>query len=108
MSKQAQHLLVLSTCPGSISAKNIAKFLVDENLAACVNIVSDVQSFYRWLNKIETADEHLLLIKTTSERYPALEKSLFDMHPNELPEIIAVPIHTGLAGYLDWVSDNTK
>lgn len=108
MSKKTQHLLVLSTCPGSISAKNIAKFLVDEQLAACVNIVSNIQSYFRWLKKIEKADEHLLLIKTTSDCYPALEKSLLDMHPNELPEIIAVPIHTGLTDYLDWVSDNTK
>ncbi|MEM6998430.1 MAG: divalent-cation tolerance protein CutA [Pseudomonadota bacterium] len=108
MSKQTEHLLVLSTCPGSISAKNIAKFLVDENLAACVNIVSDVQSYFRWLKKVDTAEEYLLLIKTTVERYPDLEKNLLDMHPNELPEIIAVPIHTGLKGYLDWVSDNTR
>ncbi len=107
MSKKTQYLLVLCTCPGSVSAKNIAKFAVDENLAACVNIVSDVQSYFRWLKKTDKANEHLLIMKTTADVYPRLEKMILDMHPNELPEIIAVPIHSGFDAYLNWISDNT-
>ena len=108
MSDKTQHLLVLSTCPGSISAKNLAQFVVEEKLAVCVNIVPDVHSYFRWIGKIDTANEYLLVIITTSDIYPKLEKRLQEMHPYELPEIIAVPIHTGLSGYLDWITDNTK
>ncbi len=108
MTEKTQHLLVLSTCPGSISAKNIAQFVVEERLAACVNIVPDVHSYFRWIGKIDSANEHLLVMKTTSNIYPQLEKRLKEMHPHELPEIIAVPIQTGLSEYLDWVTDNTK
>ncbi len=108
MSDEVKHILVLTTCPGSISAKKIAQELVTENLAACVNIVSGVQSFFSWVGKVDTANEHLLLIKTTLDRYEALEKKIKKIHPYELPEIIAVPIQTGLAGYLDWITKNAK
>ena len=108
MSNKEKHILVISTCPGSISAKKIAKELVTEKLAACVNIVPGVQSFFSWVGKVDTANEHMLVIKTTLDSYDALEKRLKKLHPYELPEIIAVPIQTGLAGYLDWISTNTK
>ena len=107
MSEDNQYLLVLSTCPGTITAKNIAQYVVEEQLAACVNIVPDVHSYFRWVNKVDTANEHLLIMKTTADVYPELEKRIKDIHPYELPEIIAVPIHTGLTGYLDWISANT-
>ena len=108
MSTDVSHLLVLSVCPGSITAKNIAQRVVNERLAACCNIIADVRSYFRWANKLDNADEYLLMIKTTVDAYPALEKKIKDMHPYELPEIIAVPVHTGLAGYLDWIIDNTE
>lgn len=108
MSNDTQHLLVLSTCPGSITAKNIAQCVVDEKLAACVNIVPDVHSYFRWLNKVDTANEYLLIMKTTADRYPQLEKRIRAIHQYELPEIIAVPIHAGLTGYLDWITTNTS
>ena len=107
MSSKTEHLLVLSTCPGSISAKKIAQDLINEKLAACVNIVPDVQSWFRWVGKVDSANEHMLVIKTTTDVYDALEKRIQSLHPYELPEIIAVPIHTGLAGYLDWIKTNT-
>lgn len=107
MGKQVKHILVLSTCPGSISAKKIAQNLVAEKLAACVNIVPGVQSYFSWVGKVDNANEHLLVIKTTNDAYEKLEKRIQTLHPYELPEIIAVPIHTGLVGYLDWISTNT-
>ncbi len=107
MTKKTECLLVLSTCPGSISAKKIARDLVTEKLAACVNIVPGVQSFFSWVGKVDKANELLLVIKTTINDYEALEKRLKKLHPYELPEIIAVPICTGSAEYLNWISTNT-
>jgi periplasmic divalent cation tolerance protein len=108
MSDDAKHILVISTCPGSISAKKIARDLVTEKLAACVNVVPGVQSFFSWVGKVDSANEHMLIIKTTLDRYEALEKRIKKIHPYELPEIIAVSIETGFAGYLDWISANSK
>ncbi len=108
MSKKLKHILVLSTCPGSISAKKIARDLVTEKLAACVNIVPGVQSFFSWVGKVDSANEYMLIIKTTLDRYEVLEKRIKKIHPYELPEIIAVPIETGLAGYLDWITKNSE
>ena len=99
-------LIAASTCPGSITAKKIAQDLVTEKLAACVNIVPGVQSFYAWVGKVDNANELLLVIKTTVNGYQALEKRLKKLHPHELPEIIAVPILTGSAEYLNWISSN--
>ena len=108
MSDEEKYILVLTTCPGSISAKKIAQNLVVEKLAACVNIVPGVQSYFSWVGKVDNANEHLLVIKSTVAVYEKLEKRIQALHPYELPEIIAVPIHTGLAGYLDWISNNTE
>jgi len=108
MSDDVKHMLVLTTCPGSISAKKIAQELVTEKLAACVNIVPGVQSFFSWVGKVDTANEYMLVIKTTLNSYEALETHIKKIHPYELPEIIAVPIQTGLAGYLDWITKNSK
>ena len=108
MSKDTEFLLVLSTCPGSISAKNIAQDLISEKLAACVNIVPEVSSFFSWVGKIDSANEYMLVIKTKKSCYSELEERIKKLHPYELPEIIAVPIHTGFTGYLDWISNNTK
>jgi periplasmic divalent cation tolerance protein len=105
--KQVEHLLVLSTCPGSITAKQIAQDLVANKVAACVNIVPGLTSYFRWGNKVESADEFLLLIKTTSAQLPAIEKRIKSLHSHELPEIIAVPIKDGLKEYLRWIEDNT-
>lgn len=101
-------ILVLNTCPGSITAKQIAQDLVANQLAACVNILPGIQSYFRWGNKVDFADEFLLVIKTTSERYEEVEKSIKLLHPHELPEIIAVSIQKGLPDYLAWIDNNTK
>jgi periplasmic divalent cation tolerance protein len=108
MSDDAKHILVISTCPGSISAKKIAQDLVTEKLAACVNIIPGVQSYFSWVGKVDTANEYMLIIKTTDDVYDALEKRIVKLHPYELPEIIAVSIEAGFSAYLDWVSKNSK
>lgn len=101
----ASHYLVLTTCPDSQTAEAIADALVDQGHAACVNIIQGLRSVYMWKGLRENTEEHLLLIKTTCGAYPALEQSIKALHPYELPEIIAVPLAAGLAGYLDWISD---
>ena len=108
MSKESPFLLVLSTCPDAALAKSIARELVEDKLAACVNIIADVNSCFSWAGKTDTALEHLLLIKTREACYPTLERRVKALHPYELPEIIAVPIHTGLPAYLDWISNSTR
>jgi periplasmic divalent cation tolerance protein len=82
--------------------------LVNEKLAACINIIPEVQSVFRWKNKVDNTPENILIIKTTLNLYDILEKRIKQLHPYELPEIIAVPIEKGLTEYLNWVSENTK
>src|ERR1041385_9322854 len=101
-------LLVLTNLPDRAAAEQLAERLVEDKLAACVNVLAPCRSVYRWKDAVQHDEEHPLLIKTTPERYPALEQALRAAHPYELPEIIAVPIERGLPGYLDWVAAETK
>lgn len=101
-------LLVLCTCPDQAAAQNIAGHLVDDRLAACVNILPGLTSVYRWQGTRETAEEHLLLIKTTQAGYRRVEASIMTHHPYELPEIIAVPINLGLPNYLGWIQESVN
>jgi periplasmic divalent cation tolerance protein len=101
-------LLVLSNLPDHASAEMVARVLVEQRLAACVNIMSPCRSVYRWQGKIEQAEEVPLLAKTTRSRYAALEACIRAHHPYELPEIIAVPLQSGLAEYLGWVASETS
>lgn len=100
-------LLVITNLPDRATAEHIAEALVTEGVAACVNILSECTSIYRWKNKIERDAEVPLLIKTTRAAYPQLEHSLRDLHPYELPEIIALSISAGLPEYLNWVTQET-
>lgn len=100
-------LLVLTNLPDRDSAQRIAQALVENRAAACVNIMAECSSIYRWQGNIETASEVPLLIKTTREAYPRLEAAIRAHHPYELPEIIAVPVNAGLPGYLQWVAQET-
>lgn len=97
-------LLCLTTCPDAASAERIAKALVDEQLAACVNVLPGLRSTYRWQGTVERADELLLLIKTTRAVWPALQARLLELHPYELPELLAVEPADGLPAYLQWVA----
>jgi len=101
-------LLVLTNLPDRASAERLADLLLEQRLAACVNILAPCRSVYRWKGAVQHDDEHPLLIKTSAERYGALEQALRQGHPYELPEIIAVPIEQGLPAYLDWVAAETK
>lgn len=101
-------LLVLTNLPDAASAERIARLLVEQSLAACVNVLGPCTSVYRWKGVVESATEVPLLIKTTAARYPAVQSALRDAHPYELPEIIAVPVDTGLPAYLNWVATETR
>lgn len=101
-------LLVWTNLPDRATAERLADSLVEQNLAACVNILAPCRSVYRWKGAVQRDEEHPLLIKTTRERYPALEQALRAGHPYELPEIIALPIERGLPAYLEWVAAETR
>lgn len=105
---QSIKLLVLTNLPDRAVAEKIADLLITQKLAACVNILAPCRSVYRWKDAVQHDEEHPMLIKTTAERYAALERALRTAHPYELPEIIAVPIERGLPAYLDWVAAETK
>ena len=100
-------LLVLTNLPDRATAELLADALIEQQVAACVNILAPCRSVYRWKGAVQRDEEHPMLIKTTAERYPALEQALRARHPYELPEIIAVPIERGLPAYLEWVATET-
>jgi len=102
-----QVLIALSTCPNQDVAEKIAHILVEKHLAACVNIVPNVHSVYRWQDKIETDNEVMLLIKTTKQQFDTLQTTLTEHHPYELPELVGVSVTMGLPAYLDWVIKET-
>lgn len=101
------HLVVLSTCPDRETAERIADALVTGHHAACVNIIPGLTSVYRWAGEVHRDPELLVVAKTTRAAFPRLESTIRENHPDELPEIIAVPVATGLAGYLRWVTEQT-
>lgn len=96
------------TCPDADSAARLAETLVAERLAACVNVLPGVRSVYRWQDAIERSDEVLLLIKTSGDRLAALTRRIVELHPNELPEVVAVEAVGGHLPYLDWVAAATR
>ena len=107
IAKLPEYLVVLNTCPDSETAGRIAADLVEARLAACVQVLPGLQSYFHWAGKVDCADEYLLLIKTSSASYPALERRIRDLHPYELPEIIGVPVNRGLPEYLSWIDEHT-
>jgi len=100
-------LLVLTNLPDRAAAERLAETLIGQRVAACVNILAPCRSVYRWKDGVQNAEEHPMLIKTTEERYAALEQAIRAAHPYELPEIVAVPIERGLPAYLEWVAAET-
>ena len=101
-------LLVLTNLPDQATAETLAAALVDNRLAACVNILPPCRSVYQWQGATETANEVPLLIKTSEARYPALEAAIRAGHPYATPEIIAIPVTRGLPDYLAWVAMATQ
>jgi periplasmic divalent cation tolerance protein len=99
--------LVLTMLPNADQAAEIAHTLVTERLAACVNLVPAVRSIYRWQEKINDDNEVLLLIKTRSEQFDRLRSRILELHPYEVPEVLAIPIEAGYAAYLEWLARET-
>ena len=99
-------LLALSTFPDRETAQRISKQLVAEKFAACANILPSVESIYRWKEKLETGTEALVFFKLSQDRQSAFQEKLRSLHPYEVPEIVFLPISTGLPEYLRWVVEN--
>jgi periplasmic divalent cation tolerance protein len=100
--------IVLSTAGSEEEARKIAHHIVKQQLAACVNIVRQVESIYRWQDKVESSHEWLLLIKTTAEKFDDVRDAIRELHSYDLPECIAIAIENGSADYLDWIADSVK
>ena len=98
---------MLTHLPDHDAATALARALVSERLAACVNVGAPVQSMYHWRGQIETADEIPVTIKTRAALYPRVEAAIRANHPYELPDIVAVPLLDGLRPYLDWLDAET-
>lgn len=101
-------VVVLSNAPDLLLAKRIAHMLVEERLAACVNLGASVLSMYMWKGELEGAEEIPLVIKTTQAALPALTARLTELHPYEVPEILVLPVAGGARPYLDWVRQQTS
>lgn len=104
----SHELLVLVTAPNEDEARRIANALVEERLAACVNIVAAIESVYRWEGQVTTDRETLLIIKTTDERYEELEQRVKELHSYSTPEVIAFKIDRGSSEYLSWLRDSVS
>jgi periplasmic divalent cation tolerance protein len=100
-------VVVLTTVGSAVDGRELASALVTERLAACVNVLGEMDSFYRWKGAIETERERQLIIKTTAQRLEALKARLHEMHPSEVPEFIVVPVIGGSDRYLNWLREST-
>lgn len=98
----------LCACPDLATARMLGRTLVDERLAACVQVLPGVESLYRWNGAVESAAEILLILKTTRARFDALQARLVALHPYEVPELVALPAVAGLPAYLHWVAESTR
>jgi periplasmic divalent cation tolerance protein len=101
-------MIVLSTCDSAAQAEKIARALIDERLAACVNVVPSVKSFYRWKGAVENASEWLLIIKSSRPLFEDLRAAIEREHSYEVPEVIALPVTEGSANYLSWMEGELR
>jgi periplasmic divalent cation tolerance protein len=101
-------LVVLTTVEKTDEGEQLARLIVESELAACVQILPPMTSIYRWEGKLEKASEILLLIKTTRAAYPALEKLIIQNHSYQIPEIISLTVEKGLKDYLDWLTISVR
>ena len=106
--QDCKFIIVLTNLPDRESARDLAEYLLDVRLAACVNVLAPCLSMYHWQGKIETADEVPVLIKALAANYAALEQAIRGKHPYEVPEIVALPVVAGYAGYLDWLASVSR
>jgi periplasmic divalent cation tolerance protein len=103
-----QHVLVMTTLPADADAAGFAQTLVEDRLAACVNLLAPMESVYRWEGRIEREAERQLFIKTTRERVDALWQRIRELHPYDVPEFLVLPIVDGNDAYLRWVGESTR
>ncbi len=108
MASPQETLLVITNLPDRASAERLADALVERRVAACVNVMAPCRSVYPWQGAVERSEEHPVLVKTPADRYDALQEAIRELHPYELPEIIAVRLDAGLPAYLDWVALETR
>ena len=101
-------LVILTTWPSAESAREAARILIEARLAACANIIPGVESIYRWKDAIETSAETLVIVKATMGSYPRFEARLKELHPYEVPEVVALRPTDGLPAYMRWVEENTR
>jgi periplasmic divalent cation tolerance protein len=101
-------IVVLSTCDSEEQAARLARHLVEQRLAACVNILPQVRSFFRWNEKVEDSGEWMLAIKSRRDLFPALRAEIAKMHSYDVPEIIALPVVEGSEAYLGWLEHQLK
>ena len=101
-------LLVMTNCPDADSAARLAAALLERRLAACVSEGAPVRSTYWWQGALETADEIPLAIKCTRDRYAQVEEAIRELHPYQVPEILALPVATGFGPYMQWIDDMTR
>lgn len=101
-------IIVLCTTNNQDSAKSIAKSLVEEKLCACVNIIPNICSIYRWEDKIETDEEYLMLIKTGKHLIDKIKNRIIELHSYDVPEVVVLDISDGSKDYLDWIGNNIK
>jgi periplasmic divalent cation tolerance protein len=106
-SATVEALVVLCTCPDLPEAERLARGLVDHDFAACVNILPEIRSIYRWQGKLQKDGEVLIIVKTTRQAYAGMEQWLSQHHPYDVPEILAMPVAEGSAEYLEWVLRET-
>ena len=100
-------ILVLTTLPASGVAADLARTLVGEKLAACANLIPGLRSIYRWQSKVQDDNEVLVLLKTQKPLYERLKARILELHPYELPEVIAIDVAQGHQAYLDWIARET-
>ena len=98
-------IVVFKTAPDVETAHRIAREIVAEGLAACCNILPEINSIYTWKGEVQEEKEVLMIIKTTAQRFPELQAKVVDIHPYDVPELIAMPISRGLPAYLEWLVD---
>jgi periplasmic divalent cation tolerance protein len=99
-------VMVWTTIEDSTDGRKLASVLVTERLAACVNVMHEMESIYRWRGQVETGRERQVIIKTTTDRIPALKARLHELHTYDLPEFIVVPIAEGSDPYLQWIRES--
>jgi periplasmic divalent cation tolerance protein len=106
--KNNEFFVLMSTCGDPATAERLGRTLVEESLAACVNVVPGLRSISRWNGTMQADEEVLMIVKTTAARLAAARERLVALHPYETPEAIAWPIADGHGAYLDWIADSTR